>query len=445
MSAWNALERSSLFQRRSQTRPILFLLEGEGSVATVEERMTSIYTVSRDDFYDHQRCPKIVAVKAYKAYRYTRGLPEAHLVRSVEPALIGMIGEQLMTLGVQNLQDREIINRIVRRFPQVNASLHLKRIVADSLRGMKEIRETLQEQYGKIRIIGKGEGRHPDLACTVQPDFIAFSTRRKRPIMVEVKETTSEGSSDVFQANFYNGVAERFGVYLLGKRFEEEIPAVSPTLIQSAAETLLVYPRLGRHSLVTKTFVPDLDLIQDVWKAKELGFKGLAPTTDCGQDCPHRRLKVALPEGNMEPLPPPPLILSEGVVESGYNLDAEYQVRYARSLLPESIRRATFSLDEGQAFSARDKWRDWLVQTGRLDRKAVDIALDLEKSMKLMRSRPDTERLLRSMKNELEPWKQILKKRLKTAAPTILGRATSIYPLPNGSARFVRMAWKRWQ
>ncbi|MGA2238225.1 MAG: hypothetical protein ABSG74_03345 [Candidatus Bathyarchaeia archaeon] len=160
--------------------------------------MTSIYTVSRDDFYDYLRCPKIVAIKAYKAFRHTREPKEAPIVRSIEPALIGIIGEQVTQLGFESLPDKEIMDHVVRRFPQVNANVQLNQIVIDSLRGMKEIRRNLQKQHGEIKIIGKGEGRHPDLACTVQPDFIAFSEGRKLPIMVEVKEATRQDPSDVF-------------------------------------------------------------------------------------------------------------------------------------------------------------------------------------------------------------------------------------------------------
>ena len=45
------------------------------------ESVTSIFTVSRADTYDYQRCPKIVAIKTFRATRvrntrpYVQGLP----------------------------------------------------------------------------------------------------------------------------------------------------------------------------------------------------------------------------------------------------------------------------------------------------------------------------------------------------------------------------------
>jgi hypothetical protein len=138
-------------------------------------------------------------------------------------------------------------------------------------------------------------------------------------------------------------------------------------------------------------------------------------------------------------------MFSEGMLESGYNLDTEYQVKYARSLLPESIRRAILSFSQTPAVGGNEKWRDWLIRIGRLDGEAVEIVLDFSKWMKFMRSRPDAQTLLKSMKSELAPWTLILKKRLKIAAPAILGRAASVYPLPEGSSAFVKKARKRWR
>lgn len=301
--------------------------------------MTSIYTVSREDIYDYRRCPKIVAIKAYTAIRAKR---EDHprLPRQFEPVTIGMIGEAAVALGFQGVPRPDAVERIARMIPQLRVSQYLQEIAVDSLKGVEEVRSDLAKEYGDITISGKGEGRHPDCAGTVRPDFIAFSARNSAPIIVETKNSTKASPSDSFQAMFYNGIAEGYGVYILEERFEGKVPEFSPRLIKREAETVLIYPRLSRHSIVREKFVPSGQMVKEIWKAKELGFKGLAPETNCGKKCAHRRMKVSLPEGNMEPIPPLPLIFSEGILESGYNLDIDYQASYGWNLLPSKAKLA---------------------------------------------------------------------------------------------------------
>ena len=80
-----------------------------------------------------------------------------------------------------------------------------------------------------------------------------------------------------------------------------------------------------------------------------------------------------------------------------------------------------------------------------IDTKAVEITLYFKRWMELIHSRPTGEALLKSMEAEIERWERILKNRIKAAAPTILGRAFLVYPLPKGSRAFVESAWRRWQ
>jgi len=93
--------------------------------------------------------------------------------------------------------------------------------------------------------------------------------------------------SDGFQARFYNGMSDAFGLYLLEERLERGTPNVSPRLVQAEAETILVYPRSASHTVVRDKFVPDRRMIKEVWKAKQLGLKALLPETDCGNCCVH--------------------------------------------------------------------------------------------------------------------------------------------------------------
>jgi len=405
----------------------------------------SIYTVSREDLYDYLRCPKIVAIKAYKALRE---VPEKspRRPRSLEPATIGRIGEAAVQVGLEGLPQAKAMQQIAIRIPEVNFDEYLRATALASLKGMERVRRSLVREYGEVTLIGKGEGHHPDLAGIVLPDFIAFATKRKDPIIIETKNSDALKPSDRFQAEYYNGIADRFGIYLLEERLEYGTPAISPRLIESKAETILIYPRLASHFVVKDKFVPDRRTIKEVWKAKELGLKGLMPETDCGSDCAHWKIKVDLPEGNIEPLPPPPLIFSEGILESDYSLDINYQLTYAWKLMPSNVRLALLLARlRGRSASGANKWKEWLVNSAGLDQEAVDITLNLDKWQRFHSSKPTAQALLKSMNSELKPWKQILKKRIKMSAPVILGKATSIYSLPMRSSKFVDDAWKRWQ
>jgi hypothetical protein len=393
--------------------------------------------------YDYRRCPKIVSIKAYRTIRTVR---EKHVSqpRELEPAIIGKIGERAVELGFAGLPQSAAMRQITRAIPQVNLSENLMRIALDSLRGVERILVRLRSEFGEIRVIGKGEGRHPDLAGIVRPDFIAFSENKRDPIIVETKDTTRKAPTDRFQAMFYNGVADRFGVYLLEQRLERGDLTVSPRVMRSGAKSILIYPRLAQYSTVEEKFVPDEVLIKGVWKAKELGFMGRSPETECRATCAHHRLKVDLPESDMEPLPPPPLIFSEGILQGGGDLDTDYQVSYAWKLLPTKVKLALLISNQERLAGLMDL-KSWLMRVMGIDESSADIILDPEKQDKFARSRPSADMLLRSMGNELEAWRGILKKRLEIAGPSILARATSVYSLPRRSEGFVKDAWKRWQ
>ncbi len=404
--------------------------------------MTSIYTVSREDIYDYRRCPKILAIKAHRALK---NVPKEQPTqqRQIEPAIIGMIGEAAVRLGFQGIPRAAAMERISAAVPQTDVSGYLKEIALESLKGVEEIRVQLKEQYGKLNVIGKGEGRHPDLAGKVRPDFVAQSERSSEPIIIESKNSTRPTPADNFQAVFYNGIAEMFGVYLLEERMERELAVLRPRLVEGNAETVLVYPRLAKHSIVKEKFVPDRAMIKEIWKAKELGFKGLAPETNCGKKCPHNRLKVRLPEEDMEPLPPPPLIFSEGIRETGFSFDIGYQASYAWRLFPIQLKLAV-SPSALRPIKGLVELKEWLTKTVGLDEEAARIVLDPSKRDAFLASKPDAEKLMKSMNSELEPWRSILKDRLHTNAPSILAVATGVYSLPKRSLRFVKDAWRRW-
>jgi hypothetical protein len=406
--------------------------------------LTSIFTVSREDLYDYRRCPKIVAIKAYRAIRISREAAQIQQRRIAEPAIIGKIGEAAVKLSLQGIPKHEVMKQIAHSIPEVRVNEYLAQIAAQSVEGMDEIRKSLKGAYKTVTIVGRGEGRHPDLAGTARPDFIALTEPNGTPIIVEAKDSTKTTPAYKFQAMFYNGIAEQFGVYILRERLEDESPKFSPRLIKSAAETILVYPRLATFSVVKEKYVPTQSVIKGVWKAKELGFRGQVPETECRKKCTHNRLKVDLPVGNMEPLPPLPLIFSEGSLEKGLDLDLEYQAEYAWDLLPTRIKLdVLFSRERG--LGTLTELKDWLVKNLGITKEAADIVLDHKKRESFLGSKPDTDELLELMANELEPWEALLKERIAASGPSILARATAVYSLPKESRRFVGEAWGRWR
>ena len=412
------------------------LIEGRARVP-----LTSIYTISREDLYDYRRCPKIVAIKAYRALRAVRENRRSE-PRVLEPATIGMIGEAAVKLGFQGLPRAVAMEQIAQAIPQVNFNEYLEEIASQSLKGVEEVRAKLAREYGDLTIIGKGEGRHPDLPGKVRPDFIAFKERNQNPIIIEIKDTTRMNPTDNFQAALYNGIAERYGVYLIEERVEGGVRTFSPFTIQGNAEAVLIYPRLAEYSIVKDRFVPESELIKEIWKAKQLGFKGLTPETDCGKKCAHNRLKVKLGEGNMEPAPPLPLIFSNAVLESGFSYDIGYQVSYGWNLLPLRVKVAIALSARGAGIAGV---KEWLTGTAGLEEEAAQIVVNSERREAFLHSKPDAESLVKSADSELEPWRIILKGRLTTGAPSILAIATAIYSLPKKSSKFVHEAWDRWQ
>lgn len=404
--------------------------------------MTSIFTVTREDLYDYGRCPKIVAIKAYRALTE---VPTARVEepRVQEPATIGKIGEMAVKLTLQGVPKHETLSRITHAVPQVKINEYLGQIAAQSVEGMDEIRKSLKAAYKEVTIVGRGEGRHPDLAGTARPDFIGLTKDDGVPIIVEAKDTAKEASSNKFQAMYYNGIAEKHGIYLLQERLEGETAKFYPRILKSSAETVLVYPRLATYTIVKEKYVPTEPVIREVWKAKQLGFSGRTPENRCRDKCPHKRLKVNLPEADMEPLPPLPLIFSEGSIENGADLDLEYQAGYAWELLPSRIKLAVlFSKRGGREL---DELKNWLVKNLMISSYAADLVLDNAKRELFLTSKLTGDDLLKLMESELEPWRLIFKERLKSWAPSILARATSVYSLPKDSGRFVREAWGRWR
>jgi hypothetical protein len=162
------------------------------------------------------------------------------------------------------------------------------------------------------------------------PDFVAFAKGKDKPILVEVKNSLHPSSQDDFQASFYNTMQSTVGVTVLKDRLETQRSTVVPkTVVEKDAETVIVYPRLADSVIVKETIEMGKAMIKGIWEAKQLGLLGKSPETKCDSKCPHTKYGIDLPEASIEPARRLPLIFAKGVVEKGYDPDAEYLRHFA--------------------------------------------------------------------------------------------------------------------
>jgi len=466
--------------------------------------MRGIFTVSRNDFYDYLRCPKIVALKVHRNLVRPPPLPKPKPERNIryEIGTIGEVttkqvfserGEEILAeagLGAEEEYEEEFKEEYEEGeepekefefkpgvitpppFPkilEVNLSQkgvqldnQMKSILRDTLSGLQTIRKYLEDEYGEVRIIGRGESKNGVLPGKIKPDFVAISEDKKKPLLIEVKNTSRINyKSDTFQASFYNSIAQKHGVLILEERLEDEQNIITPKLVQNILpETLLVYPRLGEYQKISDTVKFSQKIIDDIWQAKQLGLMGKTPHTDCDSSCPHHRFGE-LPEDNIEPAVPLPLIYAEGLREIGKNLDVEFLRRYifrrpvGAELLDSmwEFRHANYQIEmhkyrnpkkaEGKRKSLdlqREQYLDMFAEKTGLSRKTVESLSTFSRSVW-----KDEEKIIREMKNELHPWQKIIgRKKFKLLKPTIKGFTTKIYAIPDKSDIFIKKSWEQW-
>jgi len=421
--------------------------------------VTPIFTLNRDDVYDYQRCPKIVAFKAMQAMKaLSQPAPKPVAARhqvGKEPQTIGRATELAVetALSIKELPKGDIIR--IQQSPQVQQLLqrrlldeispsrltaYVKLLAADALKGAITLRKKVEESYGNIRLLGRCESRNPLMPSKVQPDYVAFAEGTRRAILIESKGSVSKSAKhDQFQASYYNGIASKFGVMLVKERTEHGSHLIAPLVkFNQPAETIILYPRRKEFNKVQHSILVDQELASQIWEAKQLGMRGKLPETDCASNCPHSRYLQPASEDTLEPAPPLPLIFAEGYNELDYDVDAFYQRVLASKALPREVLYAMFLGNLGE--DSRDRLVSWLTDNLGLE---FQVAADFVKG-KSPESKPDAKKLMRSMANEIDPWKKILGKRFKTSAPVVEGLATSIYGLPHGTSRFIKSAWKRW-
>lgn len=215
-------------------------------------------------------------------------------------------------------------------------------IASEALEGAMAIRSTIEREYGRVRILGKGESGNPIMPSKIQPDLVAFAEGAQKAILIESKGTAHKSSGrDIFQASSYNGIATKFGVLLIHERIENDKRTIAPVVkFDQPAETLLIYPRRQEYERIQDSITVDEDLARKIWAAKQRGMMGKLPETRCGSDCPHHRFKEKAKVDTIEPAKPLPMIFARGYDEAGYDMDAQYEKRLAFRFLALEIRLA---------------------------------------------------------------------------------------------------------
>lgn len=413
----------------------------------------TVFSLSREEVYDFSRCPKIVSIKSYRLlHPQVKEKPSARAEPEVSRSAIGKIGEAAVAAAfspqaaeAESIEEmKEVITgRTVSTITNLGVSLDeaTRAILQETVLGLTEIRGYVSSEYGEVQVIGRGMCKNGPFPGEARPDFVALSPRRSQPILIEVKNTTNPTKTDRFQASYYNTVAREMGVVVHEERVEEGRLNLTPVAYhQTVADTILVYPRGRRFERVTDILDIGEDTVKDVWRAKQLGFSGRSPHTDCDSKCPHRRLEVELPEGDLEVATPLPLIYAKGLTETEFDLDTDYLHNY---YFKSGLSSGTFDA----VFQAR---KDEKARRRIIEQVSAKTEMPFETVKRMLypdQRTPDSSRIMQAMAGEMKLWAKVLGDRdAMTASSTkIQGLSTRFYTLPKGSGEFVKRAWKKWE
>ena len=419
-------------------------------IDVVREERVSILTLSRTDVYDYERCPKIVAIKTYRVIHPPK--PKFMLRREppVSRSLTGKIGElsTATSLSLEGDDEEEVEDEAI---DLVESKLAMrgeridglaKKMIIETVRGLRNARRYIREEYGDVRVIGKGRCKNGPFPGIAVPDLVALTPKDSRPILIEVKNKPTEPSNaDRFQARFYNTVARNTGVLVHEQRMDGNKPDFVPKVHHnSITDTFLIYPRGRTYEKVTQRVDLGEERLRDVWRAKQLGLLGKSPETDCDSKCPHHMLHKELPEGNLEPAKPIPLIYAKGLVESHFDFDLAYLQKYSVEIGTRwRIWNRIYLVGDDAVKKAR------LVEdVSRETRLPVEI---LRKMMFDEQDTPEPRKVLETMADEFEPWERLLNRewlhKVKKES-TAKREASKVYPIPNGSELFVKQSWDEW-
>ena len=426
--------------------------------------------------YDYLRCPKIVALRTNRDFFRPEPIKKK-ASRSI-PYEIGTIGEmatrEILSAGDEEFEGREEFKTEHReeRVPRlmelslaqkgIQLDDYMKGILKETLDGLSSIKGYLEDEYGRIRVLGKAESRNGLLPGTIRPDFIAMSSEMKKPLLIEIKNTKMLYSKpDDFQASYYNSITQKFGVLLLEERVENGKSVIVPkSMHDTLPETLIIYPRLKSYRVVSETVRITPKIVNGIWQAKQLGVLGKTPHTDCDAKCPHHRFGV-LPEDNIEAAKPLALIFARALQEQSQDLNTHFMLDYwDKKGIRSELRQNTWEFGQF-AYLLHLKAKDpkKYVKTKRKLEQKREEYLDMfsEKSglsrismTKLLGERShiwdQDKKIEKEMSDEIRPWKKMVgRENSKHLSSRVKRFTTGIYALPEKSDRFIKKSWRAWE
>lgn len=374
---------------------------------------------------------------------------------------------------MKKIDEREILNQLreklkslENRLQNVSPETLLLELMRQDLEGMSFITEKLNEVYGSLHILGKGAIKNPFLPALGEPDFVALPSKTRIPVIIEVKNTVRTAASDTFQASFYNSLAEVSGSITLKQHYKDEKMELAPSvLLEPETQTILIYPRLGEFEICSEKTRIDNEIIEKIWKAKQLGLMGKLPyaeKTDSCKRCNYKKFCDTTIYDEIETAKPLPLIFAKGAIETGYDYNAYFLKNYIQEKLQKpgilnkyelEIQKAQLELrikrqskteriqqysDKLAVEEIKNKEAEWIAEKLNITVAEVKEALQYPKV-------PDTHKILEDMSAELEPWEKILgAKQIKENTATIFSLTLSINTLPKHSETLTEKAWKKW-
>lgn len=407
--------------------------------------------VTRDDYHDYLRCPKIIAIKAYVERRRPPGhaAPARRIRRDQRAATRahsrGPEGEATLTSDSSHgsLEPAEGYLRaaVAAKF-QARVTIDVKALFKGMTDGIAKVEAQLKDRYGTLEAIGNGACHMGLAAVQAKPTLLALASGG-RVVVVEVKNRYSELEEDMREARWYNAMLRRGAVNLFEERFEAERPVVTPAVRTSRrVETVVVNPPRGSHRVERGALEIEPGTERGIMAAKVLGLRGLFPETACRADCPHvafaERYGVDFPEGTTEPLPPLAMIMGHGLRRAGHDFDFDYVKKYVGRFV---VRERRWGRAEGPGF--REDYQR--AQTKVLRRLGFPDPI-IDRFFEGPRGADVWfEEIRKEVPHEISQWRELLgKERWVTVEPNAFGQARMIYALPRGSAAFVKESGRDW-
>ena len=111
---------------------------------------SALFTVSRQDIYDHQRCPKIVSIKVYRRIRAPKPEKESTEKSESTTALIGKMGEAVTRLAFSPRVSTGQLGSLAERVPTqslVESITHLGAVPQDAFENaeLAELQSHIQQ------------------------------------------------------------------------------------------------------------------------------------------------------------------------------------------------------------------------------------------------------------------------------------------------------------